>query len=333
MTMPLTIRVVHTAADLPATVDRLAPSLYYTRQFLRAYERHPVQHVVDRRYLLVEDAGVPVGFAPCYVQGDPLDCLDLGPDGRALVSHLWHCPDGRLVGTSSRVATLLAATMREVADDLGLARAAFVNVEVGSPSARTLEAAGHPGVAIDTRYRLDLTGVSTEDGYLARLKIGPRHEYRRQLNRAVEAGVKMTIRPAEPDEPADKLRLLERSAARLGSPGYYDARRIVGLLGELAGPARINEIWLGDDLLAIGILFVDAQPGAEPRLHAWAAGYERERRLPFSPYYLLHACAVRYALELGLPTIEGGRRNDEFKMRYGMTPTPLGAHVVNRQRG
>lgn len=331
--MSLTVRTVRAAADLPAVVDLLAPSIYYTRQFLHAYENHPVQHVVDRRYLLVEDAGEPVGFAPCYVQDDPLGCLDLGPGGHALVSHLWHCPDGRLVGASSRVAALLAATMREVADDLGLARAAFVNVEVGSASARALEASGHPGTAVDTRYRLDLTGVSTEDEYLATLRTRPRHEYRRQLNRANEAGVKMTIRPAEPDESADGLCLLELSAARLGSPGYYDAHRIVGFLGQLAGVARINEIWLGDDLLAVGILFVDTQPGGEPRLHAWAAGYDRERRLPFSPYYLLHACAIRYALGLGLSTIEGGRRNDEFKMRYGMTPTLLGTHVVSRQRG
>ncbi|MFF2079200.1 GNAT family N-acetyltransferase [Kitasatospora sp. NPDC058162] len=325
----LRVRVVRSAEELNPGLDALVSAsgapFYFGREFLAAYERYPVQAVADRYYLEAYGDGEELlGFAPCHVQADPLGALGLAEGEKALVSNLWHCPDSHLVAVERRpeVAAALLEAMGRCAAEAGLARYGFVNVELGSPSAAALEAAGLTGTPIDKRYALDLSTFATEDEYLATLSGSTRHEYRRQLRRAAEAGAEMSMRTATADEEVERYRLLEISAARFGSAGYYDAQRIVDFLGMMQKAARVNEIRLDGELLAIGILFAE-----ERKLHTWAAGYDRERELPFSPYYLLHASAVRYALELGLPVLEGGRRNDDFKMRFGMAQKPLAAYL------
>jgi hypothetical protein len=151
---------------------------------------------------------------------------------------------------------------------------------------------------------------------------------RRDLNEghaklAAEAGVRIVSRLARPDEDVEKLALLEVTMVRVGSPGYYDAAKLAAFLAETPH-ARVIEITLDGHLLAFAILFVDAT-----RLHAWALGYDRERALPFSPYYLMWGSFMRLGYELGLPRLEAGRRNGEFKMSYGLEPQELNAYVVD----
>ena len=38
---------------------------------------------------------------------------------------------------------------------------------------------------------------------------------------------------------------------------------------------------------------------------------------------------MRLGYELGLPRLEAGRRNGEFKMRHGLLPQELNAYVVD----
>ena len=298
----------------------------YGVDFMRAYERYPIQPVHGCYYIeLLDGAGSVLAFAPCFVQGDPLGALGLAPGEHALLSQVWHCSDTRVVAAevTPEIAAELLAAMRAVARSAKLPRTGFINVAAGSPSAAALEGAGVPGVHLDTRYWLDLAGYGSEEGVLAAIKPADRREYRRHWRRATEAGVKVVTRRAMPDEDVDRLGLLELTMVRVGSPGYYDAAKLAAFLAETPN-ARIIEITLGEDLLAFAILFVD-----ETRLHAWALGYDRDRPLPFSPYYLMWGSFMRLGYELGLPRLEAGRRNGEFKMRHGLLPQELNAYVVD----
>jgi len=309
-----------------AVVAAAGANANYGVEFMRAYERWPVQPVHGCHYVeLLDGTGTVAAFAPCFEQGDPLRALGLAPGEHALLSHVWHCSDARIVAAEAtpEIAAELLAAMRAVARSLNLTRTGFINVAAGSPSADALSAAGVPGIHLDTRYWLDLAGHGDEDALLAAIKPADRREYRRHWRRATEAGVRIQTRLTRPDEDVDKLRLLETTMARIGSPGYYDAVKLAAFLGEMP-TARVIEVTLGDDLLAYAILFVDAT-----RLHAWALGYDRDRPLPFSPYYLMWGSFMRLGWELGLPRLEAGRRNGEFKLRYGLLPQELDAYVVD----
>ena len=326
---PYQRRVVRTVDDLhpgtPAVVAAAGANANYGVEFMRAYERHPIQPVHGSYYIeLLDAAGQAAAFAPCHVQGDPLRALGLGPGEHALLSHVWHCSDGRVVAPEATpaIATELLAAMRDVARSAGLTRTGFINVAAGSPSAVALAAAGVPGVHLDTRYWLDLAAHRDEQQLLATITPADRREYRRHWRRATEAGVKIVFRLARPDEDPEQLRLLETTMDRVGSPGYYDRDELARFLAETPH-ARIIEVSLDGELLALAILFTD-----ETRLHAWALGYDRDRRLPFSPYYVMWGSFLRLGWELGLPRLEAGRRNGEFKTRHGLCPQDLDAYVV-----
>jgi CelD/BcsL family acetyltransferase involved in cellulose biosynthesis len=327
---PLRRRVVRSVDELspatPALVKAAGANMNYSVEFMRAYERWPIQPVHGCYYLeLLDDAGEVVAFVPCFAQGDPLGALGLQPGKHALLSQVWHCSDTRLVAAdvTPELAAEVLDAMREVARSAGLARTGFINVAVGSPTASALEAAGLPGVHVDTRYWLDLAGYGSEEGVLAAIKPADRREYRRHWRRAGEAGVKVVTRHAMPDEDVEKLRLLEVTMDRVGSPGYYDKAKLAAFLAETPN-AWIIEITLDDALLAYAILFTD-----DTRLHAWALGYDRERQLPFSPYYVMWGSFMKLGWELGLPRLEAGRRNGEFKTRYGLASQELNAYVTD----
>lgn len=312
-------------AGVSSVVAASGANFNYGIEFLRAYERFPIQPVHASYYLeLLDPHGTVTAFVPCYVQGDPLGALGLAPGQHALLSHVWHCSDTRLAAASvtPEVAGSVLSAMRDVAREAGLSRVGFINVAAGSPSAAAFEAVGLKGIHLDTRYWLDLAHHGSEEGVLAAIKSSDRREYRRHWRRAEEAGVKVTVRDARPDEDVGRLGLLETTMERVGSPGYYDAGKIAAFLAETPS-ARIVEVELDGDLLALAIVFADRD-----RLHAWALGYDRSRALGFSPYYLVWGTFMRLGYELGLPRLEAGRRNGEFKTRYGLQAQALNAYVT-----
>jgi CelD/BcsL family acetyltransferase involved in cellulose biosynthesis len=322
--------VVRTVDDLSPGTDALVAAsganFNYGREFLRAYELYPIQPVQDRYYIeLLGPDGDTVAYAPCFVQGDPLGAFGMAKGEYALLSSVWHCSDTRLVAIdpTPTVAAEMLDAMRDVAARAGLRRAGFINVAVGSPTAQALEGAGLTGIHLDTRYWLDLARYGSEDGVLAAIKSGDRREYRRHWRRATEAGATVVIRDALPDEDVRKLELLEVTMVRVGSPGYYDAGKLRKFLAETPS-AKIVEVTLAGQLLAYAIVFVD-----DTRMHAWALGYDREQALPFSPYYLVWGSFIQLGYRLQVPRLEAGRRNGEFKTRYGLVGHELNAYLTH----
>ncbi|MBB5122275.1 hypothetical protein AF335_14735 [Streptomyces eurocidicus] len=333
-------RVVRTVEDLAPETTELAAAagaseFYYGHEFLRAYEREPIQpvHAVYYIEVLDEDDRV-IALTPCYVQGDPLRALGMAPDEKALLSHVWHCSDTQLASTRTdpEVAGAIVARMREIAASAGLARCGFINVATGSPTALALEGAGLTGTDLDTRYTVDLAAVGSWEGYLSSLRYNARREYARQLRRADDCGVKVTERVPDGDEDPESLQIFEVLMANVGSAGYYSKERIAAFLRYTRKGARIIEVSMDGEVIAKAVVFL------EPRkIHAWAGGYDRNADTasgrPFSSYYVLMSAIIKCGLRAGVPTLEGGRRNGDFKIRYGMRPQPLQAFMTDSGAG
>lgn len=328
------VEVLDSVEDLPPECAHMAAELglstfYYGTEFLRAYEREPIQQVHHTRYLLVRDtAGRVVAFVPCYVQGDPLRALDLAEGEVVLLSHVWHCSDSRLASRSEDpgVAVAVERAMRALARELGAGRYGFINVAGQGPTGPMLRAAGFTPRHIDTRYVIDLAAAGDFDGYLQGLRPNARGEYRRQLNRARDAGVVTSVRVPEGAEDPASLDLFEKLMANVGSAGYYDKERISRFLTHVPSGARIVEVHQDGELLAKSVVFLE-----ETKIHAWAGGYDRyadeDAGRPFSSYYVLIAAILRLGFEAGVRYFEGGRRNGPFKERYGMSPVELDAYI------
>jgi hypothetical protein len=328
-------RVVRTVEELAPETARLAAAagaseFYYGHEFLRAYEREPIQPVHAVHYIEVLEDDQVIALTPCYVQGDPLRALGLAPDEKALLSHVWHCSDSQLASTRTTpdVASAIITTMRRIAASAGLSRCGFINVATGSPTALALEGAGLTGTELDTRYTIDLASLGNWQGYLASLRYNARREYARQLRRADDCGVKIVERVPDGDEDPQGLQIFEVLMANVGSAGYYSKERIAAFLRYAREGARIIEVTMGGETIAKAVVFI------EPRkIHAWAGGYDRnadiESGRPFSSYYVLMSAIIKLGLRLGVPTLEGGRRNGHFKERYGMRPQPLNAYMTD----
>ncbi|MCB5906280.1 GNAT family N-acetyltransferase [Streptomyces pinistramenti] len=329
-------RVVRTVEDLAPETEELASAagaseFYYGHEFLRAYEREPIQPVHAVYYIEVLDHDDRViGLTPCYVQGDPLRALGLAADEKALLSHVWHCSDTQLASTRTgpEVARAVVAEMRRIAADEGLSRCGFINVATGSPTALALEAAGLTGTDLDTRYTVDLAAVGNWDGYLASLRYNARREYARQLRRADDCGVQVSEREPQENEDPETLRIFEALMANVGSAGYYSKERIAAFLRYTRKGARIIEVTQDGALIAKAVVFIESK-----KIHAWAGGYDRHADeasgRPFSSYYVLMSAIIKLGLRIGVPTLEGGRRNGHFKIRYGMRPQELMAFMTD----
>ncbi len=328
------VEILGSVEDLPLECGDIAKeqglsTFYYGFEFLRAYEREPIQKVHHTRYLVVRNAdGDVVAFVPCYVQGDPLRALGLADGEVVLLSHVWHCSDTRLATRAEdpEIAVAVAETMRSLARELGAGCYGFINVSAEGPTARLLRAAGFEPRHIDTRYVIDLAAAGDFDGYVQGLRPNARGEYRRQLNRARDAGVRMSVRVPEGTEDPDSLGLFEKLMANVGSAGYYDKERISRFLAYVPSGARIVEIHQGEEVIAKAVVFLE-----ETKIHAWAGGYDRyadeKAGRPFSSYYVLMARIIQLGFEAGARYLEGGRRNGPFKERYGMRPVALDAFI------
>jgi CelD/BcsL family acetyltransferase involved in cellulose biosynthesis len=97
---------------------------------------------------------------------------------------------------------------------------------------------------------------------------------------------------------------------------------MAALIRRLGDACRLIRVELDGVLLAVSICMYDAS-----RMHAWAGGCRYPPGLNWSPQYVLFAAELETAFAAGLPVLECGRRNDEFKTRYGLRPQRLGRAV------
>lgn len=316
-----------------AVVAAAGAPAFYSSTYLAAYEREPLSDVATTRYLLGRDADRLVAAVPLYLmpRPDPLGMLTPGfpvaAGESALLSHNWHCYDGTLVTAGPARPELVAAVldgMRAEAIRLGASWYGFVNVTRGSTTSAALAAAGLPLRHLEDRFATDLSGLSDLDGYLARLDPRYRQNVRRRRRRADEAGVELSVGTTGDIDLAEAAGLCRATAAGFGNRDFYPAGVFERFLLLLAPVTRVIEARYRGRLIGVCICLLD-----EGRLHTWIGGYDHDGAgHNVSPYTVCFAEAVSLALELHRPVLEGGRRNADYKRRYGLLPRPLDACLL-----
>lgn len=309
--------------DWDDLVARLRAPIFNTRDFLRAYEHHPVQPISDPYYVTVRRGSELLAAAPTYLQGDPLGLLGLCDGERALLSPMWHSPDSRLLAIDDDAARTLCGSFAARAAELDAGLWGFINLSSGNPMLEVLERSGLQRRELVPRWTLYREDAPDADTYLGGMRGSVRRDYQRQLRRYRERA-HVRVHDAQYPGLVPLLELIARSATRTGSPGYYDPRRLSRFLRELNGPVRVVEIRENNgEPLAVAVCFLEAR-----RLQAWAGGYVRGRTdLRFSPYYALWWEIVNLMWSAGTESIECGRLNETFKTKMLLTPQSLVAMI------
>ncbi|HEY0637888.1 MAG TPA: GNAT family N-acetyltransferase [Pseudonocardiaceae bacterium] len=284
-------------------------------------------------YLTVRDGrGRLLAVLPAYlpVDPDPLGRIAATfPEAageRLLMTHSWHCYDAHIGGAAAHPAVVDAAltALRGHARDLGAAWCGVVNVRDGGHTAAALAAARYETRHLQDRYGADLTGhAGLADFLAAATRPRVRRELERHRRRAADHGAEILVRaPAEADL-TGLTALCDATARRHGSDSFYRAGVFEPFVAALGPAATVIEVRQHGRLVTGAVCLLDRR-----RLHWWAGGVDYAVAGNFSPYYLLFGEAVRLALGLGRPDLEGGRGNPGFKLRHGLRPRSIGACLV-----
>jgi len=332
-----TVEVHDDVAAIPdwdhLATDSGAP-IFYSSAFLSAYRKSELLPADAFAYLVLRDAdqsaraALPVTLLP---QMDPAGLLtvyepSIAAAPRGLISHNWHCYDTWLParggpGDLDAIRAVLTA-FRQLAADFAAPWYGLVNVDATGPLAAALTALGAHGVPIDQRYVLDLPPGFAAADHLATLPRHQRDALRMHQRRAERAGaVARVLEPgsAEPDRLGRLERMIEAEHSvpcQFAPGGFQNFRQRLGQA------ARIIEVSVGGRAVGLGFCLIDGV-----RLHLWTCGADRAAG-DFSPFHVLFYEALEYAARLGLARFECGRRNGDFKRRYGLRPVPLLAYVA-----
>ena len=217
----------------------------------------------------------------------------------ALVAHLFADPsplDLRRLRRADRAHALL---MNALASDT--TRATTLAVEEPAPA-------------------IDLTGITTFDGYLERIDKKDRHEIRRKVRRGEGAGVMITAKTHAVDDLAEFIKL---HRARWGHHGLFTddekGARDKAFMRELfaRAPESLITIIVARNLefgaFAAGLFLRDAAG-----LRYWNAGGELAAR-SLSPGILLFAHGVQMAISEGKQVFDFLRGNESYKYEVGAT--------------
>lgn len=333
----LTVRVYEDPSELTAigwdeVVRAAGAPVFYESAYLAAYHKFPLVPIERFGYLVINEsrAELPVAVLPVALhrQPDPLGWLrqiEPGIEGkRALLSHVWHCYDTRLVGAAERpdIAVALVTAQRALAETWRAPWFGFVNVERGTTTAAALTSVGLTGQHLTDRFSTDLSGMTDLDGYLRRLSRKPRANLTRSARRAAETGMTTTVALASDSDLDEVGELCARTTARLGSANFYPVATFVRFVSSLGARAHVLAVRQSGRLVAAGVCFTD-----ELRFHTWACGVDYNVTGNASPYAVLFAECVALAIKLGSTILEGGRANDVFKIRHGLSARHLDAYL------
>jgi Acetyltransferase (GNAT) domain len=323
----VSVQVYDSIRSVPAVWDEAVRAsgapVFYERAYLAAYEDAPLAPVERCAYLVATRDGA-AAVLPVFVVAamDPLGALAAAfqdaPSGRGLVTPGWHCYDGRIPATraDTELVAALVAALGDLAHEARVEWGALVNYTDGA-------GLGGTKARIDERFLLDLARFESAEAYVASLPPKVRQNVRRWRRRAEEAGATMTVSRAADADLDTIVELARRTAAKYGAGDFYRSGPFQRFVRSLGDAAVAIEVRLGDRLLSGGVCLVDAE-----RFHTWTCGVDYDADLPFSPYTLMFVESVRVAFERGLDVLEGGRRNADYKLRYGLRRQPLDGYLL-----
>jgi hypothetical protein len=311
-----------------------AAPVFYSAAYLDAYRSTQLQPVDAYAYLMLRDADrSPRAAMPAALlrQMDPVGALAahepaIAANPLGLVSHVWHCYDTWLLSRPDDQDGLIAIldAFREVAAELGAPWYGLVNVASTGPLATALEGLGAQPVPVDERYFLDLPPGFGMAQYLAGLGGRARYTILKHQRRAEEAGASVRILEPRAADLDAQLELVRRIGAKHGIEDFYPRGSFQEFQLRMGSAVKIIEVCLGGRSVGVAILLLDGQ-----RLHYWTCGVDYSAAPTFSPFYVLFYEVLQYAIALGVPRFECGRRNGVFKVRYGLKPLPLVGYIAS----
>jgi len=305
--------------------------VFYDYDFLSSIEQAPLTEGAKPFLLSVHDGGRLVAALPLYFQEsrDPFSTVPDPPPLRVLAGHLWHCYDTILPSAAPLTAELVSRlwqALTHLAGELDAEMYGLVNVPLRGRLAACLDELGLDPEETVPRFRLRTDGpVRDLDAHLVGISVASRRTLRRYLHRADRAGVAITRAEGRHVLEADVLGLCLATADK-HAPGYYPPEPLAALIERLGPQCEIIRVTLGRQLLAASICLYDRS-----RMHAWAGGCRYPADLNWSPQYVLFAAELEAGFAAGRRVLECGRRNDAFKLRYGLQPYPLGRLMVRQE--
>lgn len=330
-----------TTASVFTTIDDVGPEwdelmtaaqapVFYRRPFLRAFEHHPLHPVLRTAYILVRDGdGVLQSAQPAFLQRDvdPMQVIHTHyPQAlrhTALLTHVWHCYDTVLPvrpGSEAFVGAAVSA-LRDVAADWGAALYGLANIDAASSLAGSLGAAGLEAIDIEIGWGLDLCRVDSFAVYLATLRSKPRRNLTHDLRNAEQAGLRSEVVGVQEADLNGFVALARATAAKYDNADYYRPGLFQDFVRALGDDLRAVELRIDGQLVGSALVLID-----DTRFHWWACGVDYAACPGFSPFYVAFAQVLRAAYDSGRPWFEVGRRNPNFKRRYGLTARTLRAY-------
>lgn len=321
---PVTVEAVLELPDREAwdrVVDVARAPVFYRSWFVAAYDERPLQPTLDRRYLVARGpSGAVLAVLPLYLvpPRDPLAQAGVEGRGTWAITHFWHCNDTRLPALRStpELVRRLVEAIEAQAEEWGAATFGFVNVVGSGELSERLAQQGRLACRpTRPRYRISLEGVRSLADHLGRLRPRVRQDFRRQLRKAARDGAETKVL-APPFPPA----LVERVCELLEGtePRYYRPEPLAHLLSRRGTSIRLPVITIGSEVVAASYSFLDP-----PTLNNWAIGVDPSLRSRFSPYAVLLARSIDFALATGCSAIELGRTNGDWKQRVGASAIDL----------
>ncbi len=322
-----TVRVSRRLAELTESAWRrfcvaTSAPVFYSWPVLQSVETQPLTADSQPYYLWTAEPDGSISAATVvYAQTavNPFGAPGSAPEPM-LVGHLWHCYDSRLLSVGpldAEVVTAFARALDGLADGLGMASRGLHNLDRRGPLAGLVSELT-PGA---DRYQLVPRPGDSAEQHLDGVGRSSRRTMRKYCRRAVEDGLQVRFVPPA-DGLADDVLALCLATADKHAPGYYPPEALSRLLLALGDDCRILRLELDGELLACSICLLDADSA-----HFWAGGSLYPERLNWSPQYVLFAEEISHGLQTGKRVLEFGRRNDEFKLRYGLQPVPLASWV------
>ncbi|WP_031465036.1 GNAT family N-acetyltransferase [Sciscionella sediminilitoris] len=312
--------------------DTDAPVFYY-RQFLEAFEKHPIHPLERAAYLTVRAPnGTAVAVLPAYLQcgTDPMRVLATHfPEELnrpALLSHIWHSYESTLPTCPEHDPGAVHAALRALGDlaaDWKAAVCGLVNVDQIDPLSTVLAEQDYPGATIETGWRMRMDGFKDVEGWLATLRHNPRRIMRAELRRAAETGFttrRLSVQDADID---GFMRLARHTATKHDNADYYQQGIFPEFLRHLGEYVDVLELrGSRGELVGSAVLLSDTT-----RTHFPFCGFDLDACPNFSPFYVLAANVVLETIRKQREWLYLGRRNPDFKRRYGFTSSPLQAHL------
>ena len=322
-----TCQIVNNISEIgKETWDRLKDhseaSIFYEWEFVKSIESSPLTKGAIPYYLIFQGVNEkPVSIVTLYLQTtlNPFDALATEPE-RMLIGHFWHCYDTKIL-SSFEPDTEFLFFMRDhissLAQMLNAQSCGLCNIVERSGFSESLNAAGFLIEKGASRYSIVPNGNLTLNQHLKNVGRSSRRTLNHYIRRSKEAGVKITFESVSLGLTSQVLDLCLATANK-HAKGYYPPLELALLLKNLGDSCKLLKIELNGTLLAVSICLLDKDSA-----HFWAGGCLYPKDLNWSPQYVLFAAEIEYGLELGKKRIEFGRRNDEFKIRFGLTPVPL----------